>query len=88
MAFFSGLFFTANNFIIKAARLSFGELLAVRSIIQIPLVSLILFMKGRAVLFLFSNSLRDIKGNLVRLLKYFVIINYHRRKFLAYFMVP
>ena len=61
MAFFSGLFFTANNFIIKAARLSFGELLAVRSIIQIPLVSLILFMKGRAVLFLFSNSLRDIK---------------------------
>ena len=49
MAFFSGLFFTANNFIIKAARLSFGELLAVRSLIQIPLVSLILFMKGTAV---------------------------------------
>jgi len=48
MAFFSGLFFTANNFIIKAARLSFGELLAVRSIIQIPLVSLILFMKGES----------------------------------------
>ena len=48
MAFFSGLFFTANNFIIKAARLSFGEVLAVRSIIQIPLMSLILFMKGTA----------------------------------------
>ena len=46
MAFVSGLFFTANNFIIKAARLSFGEILAVRSIIQIPLMSLILFMKG------------------------------------------
>jgi len=46
MAFLSGLFFTANNFIIKAARLSFGEVLAVRSIIQIPLMSLIILMKG------------------------------------------
>merc|ERR1711962_691429 len=31
MAFLSGLFFTANNFIIKAAKLSFGEIIAVRS---------------------------------------------------------
>ena len=46
IAFLSGLFFTVNNFIIKGARLSFGEVLAVRSIIQIPLMSLILFMRG------------------------------------------
>ena len=46
MAFLSGLFFTANNFIIKAARLSFGEVIAVRSLIQIPLMSLLLLMKG------------------------------------------
>ena len=47
MAFLSGLFFTANNFVIKGARLSFGEVIAVRSIIQIPLMSLLLLLKGR-----------------------------------------
>ena len=38
MAFLSGLLFTANNFIIKAMKLSFGEILAVRSIIQVLLM--------------------------------------------------
>ena len=57
MAFASGLFFTVNNFIIKGVRLSFGEVLAVRSIIQIPLMSLILFMRGMIMEFhIFLNS--------------------------------
>ena len=83
MAFFSGLFFTANNFIIKAARLSFGEVLAVRSIIQIPLMSLILFMKGKIDFIPTFNFVTEYNGNLQKILINFVIINYHRRKFLA-----
>ena len=46
IAFLSGLFFTANNFVIKGARLSFGEVLAVRSIIQIPLMAFLLLFRG------------------------------------------
>jgi len=38
--------FTANNFVIKAEMLSFGEMLTVRSVIQILLMLLILKMKG------------------------------------------
>ena len=45
-AFSSGLFFTANNFVIKGARLSFGEVLAVRSIIQVPLMVFLLLFRG------------------------------------------
>ena len=45
-AFSSGLFFTANNFVIKGARLSFGEVLAVRSIIQVPLMAFLLLFRG------------------------------------------
>ena len=45
-AFSSGLFFTANNFVIKGARLSFGEVLAVRSIIQNPLMVFLLLFRG------------------------------------------
>ena len=50
MAFVSGLLFTANNFIIKAFRLSYGEMLTVRSIVQIPVMTFILFMKGEKIL--------------------------------------
>ena len=42
----SGLFFTANNFVIKGAQLSFGEVLAVRSIIQVPLMAFLLLLRG------------------------------------------
>ena len=47
MAFLSGLFFTINNFIIKGTRVDYGEVLAIRSIIQIPLMSCIVFIQGR-----------------------------------------
>ena len=46
IAFLSGLFFTANNFVIKGASLSFGEVLAVRSIIQVPLMAFLLLFRG------------------------------------------
>ena len=47
MAFASGLFFTVNNFIIKEEKLSFGEILAVRSTLQVPLMSCIIVGGGR-----------------------------------------
>lgn len=50
MAFVSGLLFIANNFIIKVFRLSYGEMLTVRSIVQIPVMTFILFMKGEKIL--------------------------------------
>ena len=46
MAFSSGLIFLGNNFIIKFSKLNSGEMLAVRSLVQIVLMSFILFMKG------------------------------------------
>ena len=46
MAFLSGILFTINNFIIKAARLSFGEIIAVRSMIQVPLMIAIVLIQG------------------------------------------
>ena len=46
MAFASGLFFTVNNFIIKEEKLSFGEILAVRSTLQVPLMSCIIVGGG------------------------------------------
>ena len=49
MAFMSGLFFTVNNFIIKAAKLSFGDVLAVRSILQVPLMYCIIARGGNGL---------------------------------------
>jgi len=50
MAFLSGILFTINNFVIKACRLSFGEIIAVRSIIQIPLMTAIVLIQGHRLL--------------------------------------
>lgn len=49
LAFFSGLITTVNNFIIKETGSDFGELLAVRSLIQIPLMLGIAMYKGKAI---------------------------------------
>ena len=49
MAFLSGLIFLGNNFIIKVSKLNSGEMLAVRSLVQIVLMSFILFMKGETL---------------------------------------
>ena len=46
MAFASGLFFTANSFVIKGIGLSFGEVSAVRSIIQTVLTACIIIANG------------------------------------------
>ncbi|XP_059097482.1 uncharacterized protein LOC131891830 isoform X1 [Tigriopus californicus] len=50
LAFFSGLITTVNNFIIKETGSDFGELLAVRSLIQIPLMLGIAVYKGYPLL--------------------------------------
>ena len=47
MAFASGLFFTANSFVIKGTGLSFGEINAVRSIIQTLLMTFINLANGK-----------------------------------------
>ena len=47
MAFLSGLTITVNNFIVKAARVNFGEILAIRAIVQIPIMAAIVYIKGR-----------------------------------------
>ena len=62
LAFLSGLFFTANNFVIHGAKLSFGEVLAVRSIIQIPLMSFLLFVKGSMKNNKAASRAREIDG--------------------------
>ena len=46
MAFASGLFFTANSFVIKGLELSFGEVSAVRSVIQTVLMVGIILANG------------------------------------------
>ena len=46
MAFASGLFFTANSFVIKVIGLSFGEVSAVRSVIQTVLMAGIILANG------------------------------------------
>ena len=48
MAFASGLFFTANSFVIKGTGLSFGEINAVRSIIQTLLMTFITLGNGKS----------------------------------------
>ena len=47
MAFLSGLTITVNNFIVKATRVNFGEILAIRAIVQIPIMACVVFIKGR-----------------------------------------
>ena len=47
MAFTSGLFFVANNFVIKETGLGFGEINAVRSIIQTVLMICIILANGK-----------------------------------------
>ena len=49
MAFASGLFFTSNSFVIKGTGLSFGEVNAVRSIIQILLMICIILVKSKFI---------------------------------------
>merc|ERR1719167_1748672 len=49
MAFASGLFFTANSFVIKGTGLSFGEINAVRSIIQTLLMTFITLGNGGSI---------------------------------------
>ena len=46
MAFASGLFFTANSFVIKGIGLSFGEVSAIRSVIQTVLMAGIILANG------------------------------------------
>ena len=46
VAFLSGLIFTLNNFLVKATRADFGEVLAVRCLIQIPLMGTIAILNG------------------------------------------
>lgn len=50
VAFLSGLIFTLNNFLVKATRADFGEVLAVRCLIQIPLMGTIAILNGNSFL--------------------------------------
>ena len=51
VAFLSGLIFTLNNFLVKATRADFGEVLAVRCLIQIPLMGTIGILNGTSETF-------------------------------------
>ena len=51
VAFLSGLIFTLNNFLVKATRADFGEVLAVRCLIQIPLMGTIAILNGMSKTF-------------------------------------
>ena len=51
VAFLSGLIFTLNNFLVKATRADFGEVLAVRCLIQIPLMGTIAILNGTSKTF-------------------------------------
>ena len=51
VAFLSGLIFTLNNFLVKATRADFGEVLAVRCLIQIPLMGAIGILNGTSETF-------------------------------------
>ena len=51
VAFLSGLIFTLNNFLVKATRADFGEVLAVRCLIQIPLMGTIAILNGTSKFF-------------------------------------
>ena len=46
LAFTSGLTITVNNFITKALSLDFGEIMAVRGLMQIPVMLLIIVIQG------------------------------------------
>ena len=51
VAFLSGLIFSLNNFLVKATRADFGEVLAVRCLIQIPLMGTIAILNGTSKTF-------------------------------------
>ena len=63
MAFTSGLFFVANNFVIKETGLGFGEINAVRSIIQTVLMICIILANGK-------NPFQNLQLKLMKLYKY------------------
>ena len=46
LAFFSGLTITLNNFVVKATRVNFGEILAIRCIVQIPVMLAYVLVNG------------------------------------------
>ena len=46
MAFTSGLTVTVNNFIVKATGVDFGELMAVRGLMQMPVMFTIIALQG------------------------------------------
>ena len=47
MAFTSGLTVTVNNFIVKATGVDFGELMAVRGLMQMPVMFTIIALQGK-----------------------------------------
>ena len=46
MAFLSGLTITLNNFVVKATRVNFGEILAIRCIVQISCMLPYILIRG------------------------------------------
>ena len=46
MAFTSGLTLTVNNFIVKATGTDFGEIMAVRGLMQVPVMLTIVIIEG------------------------------------------
>lgn len=46
LAFTSGLTLTVNNFIVKASGVDFGEVMAVRGLLQIPIMLIIISIQG------------------------------------------
>ena len=63
MAFTSGLFFVANNFVIKETGLGFGEINAVRSIIQTLLMICIILANGKNTCANLQLKLKDFMFN-------------------------
>ena len=47
LAFLSGLTITLNNFVVKATRVNFGEILAIRCIVQIPVMLAYVLIRGK-----------------------------------------
>lgn len=46
MAFTSGLTLTINNFVVKETGIDFGEIMAVRGLMQIPVMLVIIAIEG------------------------------------------
>ena len=60
MAFSAGLTMTINNFVVKVTAADFGEIMAVRGIMQMPIMLVVIAIQGECAMTIFSNSVSSL----------------------------